>query len=122
MYSTWPADQLNNTSQNKQNHLKKLRNKQSNKLTKIIAKTLKLLSLRQNSIPLNKPIQKYVQNQFLFLKLLQYYICKAWKKSFAHEDRLTRKFFLKKMKSIANFNEMLLKIVILISYESFLCL
>ena len=43
-----------------QNHLKKLRNKQSNKLNKniIIAKNLKLLPLRQNLIPLNIPFSK----------------------------------------------------------------
>ena len=47
----------------KQNHLKKLRNKQSNKLNKytVIDKTLNLLTIRQSLIPLNIPIQKYVQ-------------------------------------------------------------
>ena len=33
-----------------------------------------------------------------------------------------RKFFLKKMKLIVNFNEILLKIVVLIISKSFLCL
>ena len=44
----------------KQKHLKKLRNKQSNKLNeyRIIDKTLKLLPRKQNLIPLEIPISK----------------------------------------------------------------
>ena len=90
--STLPEKQINWTTPAKRN-LKKI-DQQTIKLNKsiIIAKTLKLLHLRQNWIPLNIPIQKYVLNQFLLLKLLQYYICKAWKNSLALEDWLTRKW------------------------------
>ena len=46
--------------QHKRNHLKKLRNKQSNKLNKyiILDETWKLIPLRQNLTPLNIPISK----------------------------------------------------------------
>ena len=76
----------------KQNHLKKLRNKQSNKLNKdiIIDKTLKLLPQRQNLIPLNIPISKICSKPH-FLRLA-HYICKGWKKSFALVGRLTLNF------------------------------
>ena len=61
----------------------------------------------------------------LFLKSVQYYICNNWKKFLGPwksiNSKMTEKF-KKKKKSIANFNEMLLKIVILKTSESFLCI
>ena len=63
---------LNNASQNNQHLFKKLRNKPSNKLNKniIIAKTLKLLPLRQNLIPLNTPISKICSKQIFVSEII----------------------------------------------------
>ena len=62
-------------TKHKQNHLKKLRNKQSNKLNKniLIAKTLEAFTPKAKYGP-------YIKNdpyEFLSLKLAQYYVCKT---------------------------------------------
>ena len=102
-----PKDKQNNPKKNE-----KL--KQSNKLN---------TTLRQNLIPLNIPISKIWSRPTIILKSVQHYICMTLKNSLALEDRLPQKWPKHwKMKSIAHFNEMLLKIVKLISSESFLFL
>ena len=96
----------------KQNHLKL---KQLNKLNKIFTR-------RQKLILLNIPISKYVKNLFLSPISVHDNICKTWKKILGplKIDLLSK--WKTETKSIANFNEMLLKIVILKSSEPFLCL
>ena len=57
--------------------------------------------------------QKYVQNQFLFLKSVQYYICKTWKVFIGPWRSMINSKWPKNLKkSIANYQKMLLKIVI----------
>ena len=79
---TLPDHQINWTvparTQKSSIKIEKLKNQNWTKLYSLL-KLLKLLKLRQNFFPIKIPISKHVENQFLFLKSVQYYIGKTWK-------------------------------------------
>ena len=105
----------------KQNHLKKLRNKQSNELNKyiILDKTWKLLPLRQNLAPLNIPISKISSKPKFFSEIGLVLYLQGLKKFIGPWRSINSKIF--KTKNINwNFNEMLLKIGTIPSLESVL--
>ena len=65
--------------QTKSSKIEKLKESKLNKNI-LIPKTLEAVKTKAKFFPLKNLFQKYVQNQFLFLKLVQYYICKTCKK------------------------------------------
>ena len=116
----YPASKSIEQWQPKQTKSSKKIEKQTIKLNKNIkiAKILKLLPLRQNFISLNIPISKIcLKLNFvseiaaaLYLQGLKKFIG-PWR---SINSKMTQNFF-KKIKSIANFNEILPKIVIFLS-------
>ena len=57
----------------------------------IIAKTLEAFTPKAKFDPFKHTyFKKNVHNQLLFMKLVQYFICKTWKNLLAHKDRLGR--------------------------------
>ena len=146
-YSTWPADQLNNASQNTRTQTKssqKIEKLKESKLNKniLLAKTLEAFQPKAKFFPIKKTyfkimFQTYVpktsklcsknlfqkRSKFLFLKLVQYYICKTWNKFIGPWRSINSKINKNiRKKSIGNYKEIFLKIVIKLSSESFLCL
>ena len=90
----WPADQLNNDSQNTIKLSQKVQKpKQWNKLNKniFIAKTLEAFTRRQNLIPKNIPTSKIGSKPFFVSEVGPVLYLQDLKKSLANENRLTQK-------------------------------